>query len=449
MSVSNPSPSNIISIGPNPQPTLLWLSLFGMIRVSYGIQTLNRDSSGNYLSSKLTLKLWSKQKKVEEAIALNKLELEIMYLIKNSTTAALSPEDETSLKALEQNRNSILLEDEKCWRLRSRATWLKWGDSNTKFFHKVANSTEIKSSSGRWNMTRRGPFADRRRSNLQRPHTLNNSTNPTESPTCRRKFQQPVSSPTLSLHLKRRIYTSRLPCQRLSKFFLSLKKKKVRAPTDGRPNFSYTFLILLDRIYYRWLRMCARKVKLSSSLNSTFLVLIPKKDHPSSFNDFRPISLCNLVYKLISKVISTRLKPVLERNLSPEQHGFLKGRRIHDAIGVAHECLHSISQKKQKALVMKIDLKKAFDSIDWNLLRLILLSVGFGIHFTNWIMTCVTSANLSVLINGEASRFFKCERGLRQGCPLSPYLFILVLEGLSLLLSKNVAEQPLHWYQDH
>jgi hypothetical protein len=89
---------------------------------------------------------------------------------------------------------------------------------------------------------------------------------------------------------------------------------------------------------------------------------------------------------------------------------------------------------------MKLDLKKAFDSIDWDFLRLVLLSVGFGEQFTNWIMSCVTSANFAVLINGEASRFFKSERGLRQGCPLSPYLFILVMEALSLLLSKGCSE---------
>jgi hypothetical protein len=185
------------------------------------------------------------------------------------------------------------------------------------------------------------------------------------------------------------------------------------------------------------------KGKISGSLNSTFLVLIPKENNSLSFNDYRPISLCNLIYKVISKVISNRIKPFLGRSLSAEQLGFLKGRRIQDAIGAAHECIHNIKQKNLKALVMKLDLKKAFDSIDWEFLRLILHAVGFGDKFTNWILSCVTSANFAVMINGEATSFFKSERGLRQGCPLSPYLFILIMEGLSLLLSKSFTEHHI------
>jgi hypothetical protein len=123
--------------------------------------------------------------------------------------------------------------------------------------------------------------------------------------------------------------------------------------------------------------------------------------------------------------------------------GFLKGRWIQDAIGTAHESLHNIKKKKLKSLVLKLDLRKAYDCIDWDHLRLILLKVGFGIQMSNWIMSCVTSSSFAVLLNGEATDFFRSGRGLRQGCPLSPLLFILVMEGLSLLLKNSIVEGNL------
>jgi hypothetical protein len=132
-------------------------------------------------------------------------------------------------------------------------------------------------------------------------------------------------------------------------------------------------------------------------LNSTFLALIPKVNKPTSFDDFRPISLCNLCYKLISKIIANRIKPILSRSMSEEQLGFLKGRQIQDTIGTAQECLHSIKLKKLKAIVLKLDLKKAYDCINWDNLRLILIQTGFGIQITNWIMSCVSTSTFVVL----------------------------------------------------
>jgi hypothetical protein len=123
--------------------------------------------------------------------------------------------------------------------------------------------------------------------------------------------------------------------------------------------------------------------------------------------------------------------------------GFLKGRQILDAIGTAQECLHSIKNKNSKALILKLDLKKAFDCIDWDFLRLILAQTGFSQPMIKWIMGCVVSANLAILVNGEPSSFFRIGRGLRQGCPLSPLLFILVMEALSLLLKTGQAEGKL------
>jgi hypothetical protein len=122
--------------------------------------------------------------------------------------------------------------------------------------------------------------------------------------------------------------------------------------------------------------------------------------------------------------------------------GFLGGRQIQDAIGTAHECIHSIKKNKQKALLLKLDLQKAYDCISWDYLRMVLIQVGFGTLMTNWILACVDSASFAVLVNGEPTEFFKSGRGLRQGCPLSPLLFILVMESLSLLL-KNSQRQGI------
>jgi hypothetical protein len=126
-----------------------------------------------------------------------------------------------------------------------------------------------------------------------------------------------------------------------------------------------------------------------------------------------------------------------------EQLGFLKGRHILDAIGTTQECLHSIKTKKSKAIMLKLDLMKAFDCIDWDFLRLILIQSCFSHQTTKWLMSCVTSANFVVLINGDTSPFFHSGRGLRKGCPLSSLLFILIMEGLNLLLKEGQAAGKL------
>eukprot|EP00253_Pinus_taeda_P014363 PITA_14363 len=178
------------------------------------------------------------------------------------------------------------------------------------------------------------------------------------------------------------------------------------------------------------------KGEIYKPFNSTFIALIPKKDDPESFEDFRPISLCNYIYKIIAKVIANRLVPILSRNISMEQFGFLDGRQIHEAIGVAQEVIHNIKQKKKKGVVLKIDLSKAYDRINWLYIRLLLTHLGFSYSFISWIMGCISNVSFAVLINGAASPFFKSQRGLRQGCPLSPLLFLLVAEGLSRLIHK-------------
>jgi hypothetical protein len=228
------------------------------------------------------------------------------------------------------------------------------------------------------------------------------------------------------------------------KYVLSLFKiDKSPGPNGWTVEFFSTFFDLVGEYIVQMIEESRKNGYITGSLNSTFLAIIPKENKSTSFGDYRPISLCNLCYKMISKVIANQIKHILSSNLFEEQLGFLKGRRIQDAIGTAHEVLHSITKKKVKSLVLKLDLCKTYDCIDWDLLRMILIQMGFGIQVTKWIMSCVTYPTYAVLINGETTDFFRSGRCLRQGFPLSPLLFIMVMEGLSLLLKKSKGENKL------
>jgi hypothetical protein len=223
----------------------------------------------------------------------------------------------------------------------------------------------------------------------------------------------------------------------LSSILKAFSKDKSPGPDGWTVEFFLHFFELVGEDLLGMVEESRRKGEVIKFLNATFLVLIPKVNKPSSFGDFRPISLCNLCYKIIAKLLANRLWPILSKGLAEEQLGFLQGRQILDVVGTTQECLHSIKKKNQKALILKLDLKKAYDLINWEFLRMILIKTGFGLSVTNWIMSCVTTISYAVLVNGEPSDFFQRGKGLRQGCPLSPLLFILVMEGLSILLKKE------------
>jgi hypothetical protein len=152
--------------------------------------------------------------------------------------------------------------------------------------------------------------------------------------------------------------------------------------------------------------------RIPQSLNSTFLALIPNMDNPETLDDFIPISLCNCAYKIVSKVIARRIKRILSKNISEQQFGFLEGRQIHEAIGIAQEGLHSMKTRSLKGAVLKIDLSKSYDRVSWLYIRLLLTHLGFDVPFINWVMNCLSMASFAVLINGSTSPFFTSERGL-------------------------------------
>ncbi|XP_030923186.1 uncharacterized protein LOC115950077 [Quercus lobata] len=174
-------------------------------------------------------------------------------------------------------------------------------------------------------------------------------------------------------------------------------------------------------------------------LNKTLITLIPKSRNPETLNNYRPISLCNTVYKMVTKIIVAQFRPLLPDLISPLQSAFVPGRQGMDNAIIVQELIHSMVRKKGRVGVMaiKLDLEKAYDRLEWSFIRDTPNLYKFPNQLVSLIMSCVSSSSISILVNGSALEPFYHSRGIRQGDPLSPYLFILCMEVLEALLEEK------------
>ena len=223
----------------------------------------------------------------------------------------------------------------------------------------------------------------------------------------------------------------------------SMKPLKAPGPDGLHARFFQRFWMIVGGSVVEEVQKCFETKKIPEALNKTNVALIPKIQGPETISNYRPISLCNTVYKMVTKIIVARIRPMLDKLVSPIQSAFVPGRKGVDNAIIVQELIHTISKKKGgvRYLAVKVDLEKAYDKLEWSFIKETLLKANFPRELIDLIMNCVSSTTTSVLFNEGNLDPFRPSRGIRQGDPLSPYLFILCMEVLGHLIEGKCREK--------
>jgi exonuclease III len=395
--------------------------------------------SRKWKNTKNALKSWNHQHFGNIQANIKKLMTEISAI--QSCPHSSSNSDREVI--LQRNLQEHLLREEVLWKQKSRELWLTCTDLNTKFFHASTVCRRRYNSISCLTSSDGNPIRGRENIGAYLVDHFSKIFS-TSHPPLTDNLPSLVTE-VISVEENVRICT--IPDEH--EIFVAIKELGLnKAPgPDGMTGLFYkTYWPIVKDSVVKSVQSFFKGGFLLKEFNHTNIALIPKVDNPSRVNHFHPISLTNFNYKIISKILSNRFKPLLKKIVSPSQSAFLKGRSIHDNTILAHELFHSMKQKKGNGALMalKLDMEKAFDSMEWNFLLRILTLLGFHPIWVQWIRQCITTSSFSILLDGAPFGKFFPSRGLRQGDPLSPFLFILGSEVLSRLLYHEEALGNLH-----
>ena len=384
------------------------------------------------------LKCWSGNKFGNAERELKRKSKQLVILQTTSST-----DNADTIKQLQEEINFILEQLDIRWKQRAKQNWYQYGDQNTPFFHawathrrRVNQIRVIKYMEGReWKKPEEIGLAFC--NFYQKLFSAGETRRITES----LQYVEPRMTVEMNAMLLRTYTTEEV------ELALSQMHPLKSPGPDGFAACFYqkSWATVKTEVCVAVLDFL-NNGNFDNELNVTHIALIPKKKNPSALTDYRPISLCNVLYKLIAKVITNRLKKVLAIIISPSQSAFVPGRLITDKVLVTFKALHTMDIKlkgRDAYMALKLDMSKAYDRVEWNYLEAVMRKLGFDDRWVQLAMMCVRTVSFSVLINGQPHGHINPSRGIRQGDPLSPYFFILCAEGLSSLLNQAEVDRSI------
>ncbi|CAN1841986.1 LINE-1 retrotransposable element ORF2 protein [Linum perenne] len=334
--------------------------------------------------------------------------------------------------------NTARTAEESFLKQKARENWVNLGDSNTKFFHSSLKCRQA------YNQIVSLNTADGR-TVRDLPEIINEAVGFYEkllgTPDCSLFKQTDAYFEELLIHKipadDANSLCSPVSDEEIKSALFSMRGDKSPGPDGFSAFFFQNSWDLVGKDFTSGVRFFFESSSMPRKVNATTLALIPKVQNASSMAQFRPISCCNVLYKCITKILANRIGEILPLIISNSQSAFVKGRIITDNVLMAQELVNSYHLGNvSPRCVLKADLMKAFDSVDWHFLFSVLRAMRFPAQFITWVEVCLSSAMFSVSINGGLCGFFQAKKGLRQGDPLSPLLFVIAMEVLHYLFYR-------------
>ena len=370
------------------------------------------------------------------------LKRELNALEDGLTNRILSQDEVKIKKSLQEQLWNAAYAVESMLRQKARVRWLKEGDNNSNYFHRLINHRRRQNAiqglfiNGVW---------------VHDPSSVKNAalhyfkSRFAEENTSRPTLDG-VQFPSLPQREKESL-VARFSEVEIKSAVWDCGGDKSPGPDGLNFNFIKLFWETLKPDFIRFMDEFYINGSFPKGSNASFIALIPKIKDPQSLNDYRPISLIGCVYKIVAKILAKRLALVLPHLIDERQTAFMKGRHILHGVLIANEVIAEAKLRKKPCMVFKVDFEKAYDSVSWGFLDYMLMRMGFCERWRKWINVCMSSATISILINGSPSQEFVPKRGLRQGDPLAPLLFNIVVEGLTGLMRLAVAKNLFSSYQ--
>jgi hypothetical protein len=344
-------------------------------------------------------------------------------------------------KTASANLEDALSKQEAFWQEKARLTWHLEGDRNTKYFHRLA---KIKTSTKHITSLQDGETIITDQNRIS-DHVVNFYKNLFCANVV---LQDSVLAedviPSLVNDDTNAILTMLPSHSEIKAAVFALNKDSAPGPDGFGAFFFQNYWDIVKTDVINAVLEFFTSSWILPGFNSNIIALLPKFPEAASIDQFRPIAMANFKFKIISKILADRLASIMPNIISEEQKGFIHGRDIRDCLCIASEAANFLHNKSFGGnLALKIDIAKAFDTLDWNFLLKVLKTFGFNDIFCNWIHVILKSAFLSISINGKSHGYFNCTRGVRQGDPLSPLLFCLAEDVLSRSISKLVSQGSL------